>query len=654
MEPVPPVVSPYALIPGCFPSGAKMPIVSVFEDVLKSALGDSFDVNEKSFADLCFDFGLELDEVTSEKEMAAKERGEDAAKDLSNRIIYKVDVPANRYDLLCLEGLVRSLKVFKNLMPAPLYELSQPKPADKMTITVAASTAQIRPYVVAAVLRNVTFDKDRYESFIELQDKLHMNICRRRTLVAIGTHDLDTLQPPFTYEALPPKDIKFRPLNMEEEMDANRMFEVLKEHQQLKSYLHIIKDSPVYPVIYDSKRVVLSQPPIINGDHSKIKLETKDVLIECTATDLTKANITLNTMVAMFGEYCKVPFKVEPVEVVYAKDYPANSFTKGGDKILYPQLDRRQMTGDINRMKQALALEQLSSEEVMKHLKRMSVPCEVDKKDSNSLLVQVPITRSDIMHECDLIEDLAIAYGYNNLNRVIPETRGDVMEQPVKHLTDLLRVSVANAGWTEAYNWALISKAENFDKLRREPMLEELWKPVAEPFTYCPNAPPVTLGNAKTKEFEIVRTTLLGGILKCLASNKHLPMPIKIFELSDVVLQEPTMEVGARNVRRLCAINAGTTAEFSKLHGLLDQIMYQLKCEPAHEHVEGSKKRPYRLSPSQDPAFFPGRQANIVVEGITIGVIGELHPEVLSSKGFDINMACSAFEFNLEPFLDWL
>lgn len=632
-----------------------MPIASVFEDALKEALKGSFEVNEESFADLCFDFGLELDEVTSEAEMAAKERGESAAAELSKRVIYKVDVPANRYDLLCLEGLVRSLKVFKNLMPAPQYSLSSPKALPQMKITVHASTANIRPFVVCAVLRNMTFDKERYDSFIELQDKLHQNICRKRTLSSIGTHDLSTLTPPFSYEALPPKDIKFTALGQTEEMDAVKLFETLSQHQQLKAYLPIIKDCPTYPVIYDSKRTVLSLPPIINGEHSKIRLDTKDVFIEVTATDLTKANITLNTVVAMFAEYCKEPFKVEPVEVVYADDYPANTFVKGGDRLTYPNLVPRTMVADIDRMRKALSLEQLSSTEVRDLIKRMSVPCEVDKTNSSLLNVQVPITRSDIMHECDLIEDLAIAYGYNNLNQVIPETKGNAGEQPLRHLTDLLRISMANAGWTEAYNWALLSKRECFEQLRRKPMAEEVWKPKADMRGYCAEAPPVTLGNAKTKDFEIIRTTLLGGVLKCLSSNKHLPMPIKIFEIGDVVLQEPSMEVGSCNVRRVCAINAGQTAEFSKLHGLLDQIMHQLKCEPEHEAATSAKpKRPFRLSPSEDPAFFPGRQAHIMVEEIAIGIIGELHPEVLSSKGFDVNMAASAFEFNLEPFLEWL
>merc|ERR1719446_1103002 len=125
-------------------------------------------------------------------------------------------------------------------------------------------------------------------------------------------------------------------------------------------------------------------------------------------------------------------------------------------------------------MKQALALERLSSEEVRDFIKIMSVPCEVDKKDNNVLDVQVPITRSDIMHECDLIEDLAIAFGYNNLKAEIPQTKGNAGEQPVKHLTDLIRISMANAGWTDAYNWALISRKDNFEQLRREPNTQDL------------------------------------------------------------------------------------------------------------------------------------------------------------------------------------
>mmetsp|Transcript_58316 Transcript_58316/g.94342 ORF Transcript_58316/g.94342 Transcript_58316/m.94342 type:complete len:629 (+) Transcript_58316:88-1974(+) len=628
-----------------------MPVVGVFLDCLQQALGE---VTEESFDALCFEFGLELDDVTSDKQIAEKERGKEAAEGLSDRTIFKVDVPANRYDLLCIEGLVRALKVFKGDMPAPLYRLSAPAALPAMTMTVHASTAQIRPFCVCAVLRGVTFDPDKYQSFIDLQDKLHQNVCRKRTLVAIGTHDLSTLKPPFTYEALPPKDIKFVPLNQTEEMDGTRMMEVLSTHQQLKAYLPIIRNSPVYPVIHDSNRVVLSVPPIINGEHSKIKLETKDVFIECTATDLTKANVVLNTMVSMFSEYCAQPFLVEPVEVIYTSDYPGNTFVKPGDKLTYPQLEPRKMTASLSRMKKANGLEKISDVEVRDHLRRMSVPCEVGGSDKDALIVDVPVTRSDIMHECDLIEDLAIAYGYNNLEAQIATTAATSLGQPINHLSDMIRQELAMAGHTECMNWALLSRKENFVQMKREEKPEELWKSSARPYEYNSSAMSASIRDPKTKEFEVLRTSMLPGILKCLANNKQLPPPIRLFEVGDVVIQEPTQEVGCRNVRRLACTHTSTRSQFALMHGVLDQIMYSLNFEPEHEHEEGSKRRTFTLVPSEDPSFFPGMQAHVVVDGITIGIVGELHPDVLSKKGFDINMPTSALELNVEPFLEWL
>src|SRR5579859_1835811 len=131
----------------------------------------------------------------------------------------------------------------------------------------------------------------RYESFIALQDKLHSNLARQRTLVSIGTHDLDTIQGPFHYKALPPKEISFVPLNQTKKMNAEELMEYYENDRHLSKFLHIIRDKPVYPIIYDSNDVVLSLPPIINGDHSKITLNTRDIFIEITATDKTKVEI---------------------------------------------------------------------------------------------------------------------------------------------------------------------------------------------------------------------------------------------------------------------------------------------------------------------------------------------------------------------------
>ncbi|GJM95132.1 hypothetical protein PR202_ga11837 [Eleusine coracana subsp. coracana] len=305
-----------------------MPTVSVGRDRLFAALGETY--TQEAFERLCFEFGIELDDVTTEKAILRKEKHleDDAEADGDDEVIYKIEVAANRYDLLCLEGLARALRVFNGTEAIPVYKVASVPRDSMLKMHVKPQTSQIRPYVVCAVLRGITFDEARYNSFIDLQDKLHQNICRKRTLVAIGTHDLDTLQGPFSYEALPPQEINFVPLKQTESFRADNLIEFYKSDMKLKKFLHIIEKSPVYPVIYDSNRTVLSLPPIINGAHSAITLKTRNVFIECTATDLTKANIVLNTMVTMFAEYCENKFEVEPVEVIY----------HDGSKTVYPDL----------------------------------------------------------------------------------------------------------------------------------------------------------------------------------------------------------------------------------------------------------------------------------------------------------------------------
>jgi phenylalanyl-tRNA synthetase beta chain len=156
-----------------------------------------------------------------------------------------------------------------------------------------------------------------YSSLIDLQEKLHHNICRKRALVAIGVHDLDTLTPPFTYGAEPGNQIQFRPLNQEKVFRADELMEFYTKDTHLKPYLHLIKDEPLFPVIRDATGTVLSLPPIINGDHSKVSMDTRNIFIECTARDETKANIVLDTLVAMLSEYAQPAFSVEVTKVIY-------------------------------------------------------------------------------------------------------------------------------------------------------------------------------------------------------------------------------------------------------------------------------------------------------------------------------------------------
>jgi phenylalanyl-tRNA synthetase beta chain len=636
-----------------------MPTVSVKRDNLFTLLGRTY--TDEEFDELCFEFGIELDDITSDREEAQKSNvGKLSKKQLeaySDEVIYKIDVPANRYDILCIEGLARALKIFLGDMDAPEYIVSG-EPQETMTVK-KHNTDKIRAFVVCAILRDLTFTQERYDSFIELQDQLHRNLCRQRTLVAIGTHDYDTIEGPFTYDARDPTSIEFIPLTPADKSfngkDLMEFYESDPTCKHLKPYVAIIKDSEVYPVVLDSNEVVLSLPPIINGDHSKITLKTKNVFIECTATDLTKANIVLDTVVAMFSEYCEKPFTVEPVRVNY--EVADGSVI---DSYITPKMFTRRERARVDFCNSLIGI-QLSPEEMRVLCNKVQLgPAEL-LENGAILEVTVPPTRSDILHPVDIAEDIGIAYGYNNIVKKVPRTCTVGGEQPLNQLGDLLREEIGRAGYIEVLTHGLCSIRDNFTALRR------------------PTSAAVALSNPANIEYQVVRTTLLPGLLKTLQHNKSASFTsgFKLFEISDIVLPDDTFVftdtiVGAKNRRKICAVYAGPTSGFEIIHGLVDRIMTLSEVAPEQAYVENSAKGPeekFRISragwiytitplPENDPdagTYFPGRAAAVLLtspeigEKVQIGTFGIIHPEVL--ENFDINYPSSCVELDLEALL---
>ncbi|XP_075661936.1 phenylalanine--tRNA ligase beta subunit, cytoplasmic [Castanea sativa] len=601
-----------------------MPTVSIGRDRLFEALGKTY--TQEEFEELCFSFGIELDDVTTEKAIMRKEKHLDEESDGDEEVIYKIEVPANRYDLLCLEGIAQALRIFNGQQEIPTYKVANISPKSMLKMHVKPETSSIRPYVVCAVLRGVTFDAASYNSFIDLQDKLHQNICRRRTLVAIGTHDLDTLHGPFTYEALPPSSINFVPLKQEKNFRADELMEFYKSDLKLKKFLHIIENSPVFPVLYDSTRTVLSLPPIINGAHSAIKLETKNVFIECTATDLTKAKIVLNTMVTMFSEYCERKFEIEPVEVIYSD----------GKSYIYPDLSVYNMEVSLSYITGAIGVP-LKADEVTGLLNRMQLRAEKSLSDDNDskITVSVPPTRSDVLHPCDVMEDVAIAYGFNRVKDIaiakgynISKGRA-VSLKPLRleEFSHIIRLEMAMCGFTEVLSFILCSLNDNFAMLNRED----------------DKSTAVIIGNPRSSENETARTSLMPGILKTIGQNKAHPKPIKIFEVGDIVLLDNTKDVGATNSRHLAALYCGATAGYEVIHGLVVRIMQVIGLVPPDDNTT------YYLKPSEEPEFLLGTQASIIYKGKQIGTSGIVHPEVLNK--FDIPDPCSYFELDIACFL---
>jgi len=626
-----------------------------FEESYSQAQLDKVD---DEFDLLCFSYGIENDGVT---ELEDKRRA------------YKIDVPANRYDLLCFEGLSRALRVFLGKEAPPKFTLKDPV----HKVMVMPSTRAVRPFLTCAILRNVKLTPDSYQSFLDLQDHLHRNICRRRTLVSVGTHDMDApVAFPVRYEALPRDSIKFRHLfaETEEKQTARQVLDEFKSdprRSHLKEYADIIYDKELYPVMLDANNEVLSLPPIINGFHSRMSAETKNVFIECTATDLTKANIVLDIMVTMFARYCtSPPDSVEKVEIVYVGGMPKTvaadvaAQRSGEDTVVTtPVLTQRECSVTVENVNSYLGLN-LEGDRVATLLGKM----QLEASHSNGVVnVKIPPTRADILHAVDLIEDVAIAYGFNDIPERFPPSHVPGKELPINLMTDLLRFEISAAGYIEILTFGLCTRASNFEHFGK----------VDDGKTA------VTLANAKsTTEYQIARTTLVPGLLKTLQEHKaeQTAHGLKLFEISDVVLLDPAEDTGARNVRRLAALYVGNTAGFEIVHGLLDRVMqlcnvipsraYSLDGAQMAEKLRGKNAthageysivpfdgtEPSVASGAGPKTYFPGRGAKIMwkrpgAEEIEVGTMGIVHPDVL--EAFDIKNPVSILEITIEDFVAW-
>ncbi len=241
----------------------------------------------------------------------------------------------------------------------------------------------------------------------------------------------------------------------------------------------------------------MAMPPIINSEHTRLTVNTKNVFIDITGLDLTKSHIVLNTLVAMFSIYCQKPFTVEAVEIQ----------NQSNERFITPNINQRVFETNINYLNK-LASTKLQVNEIANYLERMSLKCEISGQ--NELKVHAPITRSDILHACDIAEDLAISFGYNNISKQPAKTLCHGSQQSINKLTDLIRLEFAQAEYIECLTMALISKKDNFFNMNKEE-------------TEC-----VQIMESKVAEFEIFRTSLLPCLLKTVEANKAVQVHISI------------------------------------------------------------------------------------------------------------------------------
>eukprot|EP00656_Telonema_subtile_P019116 TRINITY_DN2039_c0_g1_i2.p1 TRINITY_DN2039_c0_g1~~TRINITY_DN2039_c0_g1_i2.p1 ORF type:complete len:350 (-),score=111.47 TRINITY_DN2039_c0_g1_i2:160-1209(-) len=320
-------------------------------------------------------------------------------------------------------------------------------------------------------------------------------------------------------------------------------------------------------------------------------------------------------------EYCSTPFEIEAVKVVNAD----------GTEFMSPDMGLMPFEVAPDYVNKAIGIS-IAPEAMCQTLERMMMPAEFDAA-ANKIKVQVPCTRSDVMHQCDIMEDIAIAYGYDNIERTLPVVNTVGKKMPLNHCSDHIRRTLAMAGYNEILTFGLISIEENFRFMRLEDD-----KSLA-----------VRINKPRVADVEIVRTHLVPGLLKTIKSNLNSAPPFKLFEVSDVCVLDSAQDVGARNVRNLATVHCGVESGFQYVHGVLDQVMAFNRVKHAREV---GAENGYTLQEGSHPSYFTGGEgvcAEVVLKGEVIGRVGILHPEVMAN--FGIQYPCSALEITVQPFV---
>lgn len=486
----------------------------------------------------------------------------------------------DRPDLFSPEGVARAMRGYLGIETGlPSY----PVRPSGISFTIDPKLAGIRPVLGAAVIRGVSFDDESIQSIMSLQESLHWAVGRGRSKVAIGIHDLDTVRPPFRYIASP-RSRAFVPLDYTEWMT---MEEILEKHPKGRDYAKIVKDFPLFPLIIDSHDHVLSFPPIINGERTRVTIDTKNILLDTTGTDTRAVSVAVNIICTAMAE---AGATIESVEI-------------GG--VQTPTLAPAERVVRVRECSRLLGVD-LTAASMAELLKRMRFGAE--PAGTETVRVQVPCYRADIMHDWDLFEDVAIAYGYDRLESRPPKTFTVGKPHPVQVYATIVREVFTGLGYLEVMPFTLTNEDVLYKRMQR---------PETSGVLHVMH--PISIENT------VVRTELLPLLLEFLTINRHRELPQRLFTVGDVV-------VACRTHQQAAGVSTHPDADFSEAYAAADAVLHELSIN-------------YTVKESEDPAFIDGRRADIIANGKTVGVFGEIHPAVLVA--FELEHSVAAFEIDL-------
>jgi phenylalanyl-tRNA synthetase beta chain len=507
----------------------------------------------------------------------------------------QVEVFPNRPDLISFQGFKRAFLAFLGKNTGLInYKIN--KPEKNYIVIVDSSVKDVRPYTACAIIKGLKLNNMRIKEIVDIQEKLHLTLGRKRKKLAIGIYPLDKIKLPITFKALEPDKIKFLPLDSEREMSG---LEILQKHEKGKEYAHLLAGKQKFPIFVDADNKILSMPPIINSlETGKVTEDTEDVFVECSGFDLKVLNKCLNILVTCLAD---MGGKIYQMEI-------KSGITSLAKKVIMPDLTPEKMKISAANANKLLGIE-LKEKQIKNCLEKMGY----DYKDGE---VFIPAWRTDVLHEVDLIEDVAIAYGYENFAPEIPavsttgeEDKREIMKRKIAEI-------LIGLGLLEASNYHLTSKNDQFTNMGIPEKLEKNF---------------IEVEQSKT-DFKILRKDLTHYLMKNLSENVDVEYPQRIFEIGKIFNIEP--KTGNITEKESLAI-ALAPGNFTELKQMLEYLFDMLKIKISINE------------PSGIPAhFIEGRMIEIKMNDTLIGFLGEIHPKIL--KNWKIKMPVSLMEIDLE------
>lgn len=504
----------------------------------------------------------------------------------------RLEYSPNRPDFSTFYGISRALNgLLGKEVGMPKFEVYENR---KNLISVDTSVAKIRPFIVGIVAKGHKLNNNTIKQIVSMQEDLHNGIGRRRSKASIGFHNLDNIEFPLDYTTTS-DNLSFVPLDSSSSLT---LAEILDNSVSGKKFGKLLKGSQ-YPILRDSKGNVISFPPIINSEVTRIKDGVDNLLVEVTGVDKKTVDNVLANIVATLAD---TGFKLETVFI------EQNNNTESFNANINTTLENVK-TDYINK---TLGLA-LSNEEVINCLQKSRL--DATTIDSSSINCMIPSYRIDIFGPIDIVEEVAIGYGLYNMEPSLPEFRLYGNRSRQNYFFDKIRQAMIGMGLTENINFILSNKDIHHKRMK------------LDKFNFY------TVNNSKSDEHDVLRRSLLPSLLFSLSKNIHEEYPQKLFEIGQIFVPEK------ENFEKwsLCCVSAFNGVTFSEIKAVLQTLM------------EICFNTEFETVPSENSSFISGRSADIVYKGNPIGQIGEISPLLIDS--FKLKMPVAAFELDLTELL---